>query len=63
MSVIKDGVVCYDPDCWVRCCQAFKGMCQLHVHAFQVLGNLSMYLSSLQHVDYHGFCFKKIFPY
>jgi hypothetical protein len=34
MSVIKDGVVCCDPDCWVSCSWAFKGMCHLHMHVF-----------------------------
>jgi len=51
MSVIKDGVVCCDPDCWVSCSWAFKGMCHLYVHAFHVLGKLRMYLSSLQDVE------------
>jgi len=51
MSVIKGGVVCCDPDCWVSCSCALKEMCHLHVHAFHVLGELRMYLSSLQDIE------------
>jgi hypothetical protein len=45
LSVLKDGV-CFDPDCWLSCSCAFKGMCHLHGHVFQVLGYLRMCLSS-----------------
>ena len=51
MSVIKDGVVFYGPDCWLSCFWAFKGMCHLHVHAFHFRGNLSIYLTSMQVVE------------
>jgi len=46
MNVIKDGVVGCDPDRWVSCSWAFKGMCHLYVYAFQVLGYFKLRLSS-----------------
>jgi hypothetical protein len=39
MSVIKDGVVCCDPDCWVNCSWAFEGMCHLHMLCSMSLEN------------------------
>ena len=62
MSIIKVGVVCWEADCWVICSWAFKQCAKIIFMHSRSLENLRMYLSSLQDVDYHGFCFKKIFP-
>ena len=61
MSVIKDGVVFCEPDCWLSCSWVFKGMCHLHIHAFHVLGKLRMHLSNLQDVESLSwiFCLKE----